>query len=48
MIVAFIDEHRERVVEGRRLGVEPIVATLRSAGEWSPAEWCTDPVSVSL
>ena len=32
MIVAFIDEHRERVVEGRRLGVEPIVDTLRSAG----------------
>lgn len=32
MIVAYIDEHRERVVEGRRLGVEPICEVLRSAG----------------
>jgi hypothetical protein len=24
VIVAYIDAHRERVVEGRRLGVEPI------------------------
>ncbi len=31
MIVAYIDEHRERVVEGRRLGVEPICEVLRSA-----------------
>jgi transposase InsO family protein len=32
VIVAYIDEHAERVVEGRRLGVEPIVEVLRSAG----------------
>ena len=31
MIVAYIDEHRERVVEGRRLGVEPICDVLRAA-----------------
>lgn len=31
MIVAYIDAHRERVVEGRRLGVEPICDVLRSA-----------------
>ena len=31
MIVAYIDEHRERVVEGRRLGVEPICEALSSA-----------------
>lgn len=31
MIVAYIDEHRERVVEGRPLGVEPIVEVLRTA-----------------
>lgn len=31
MIVAFIDENRERVVEGRRLGVEPICDVLRTA-----------------
>jgi putative transposase len=30
--VAYIDEHKDRVVEGRRLGVEPIVDALRSAG----------------
>lgn len=32
MTVAYIDEHKNRVVEGRRLGVEPIVDVLRSAG----------------
>lgn len=36
MIVTYIDEHRERVVDGRtgpiRLGVEPICDVLRSAG----------------
>lgn len=32
MITAYIDAHRERVVEGRRLGVEPICSVLRSAG----------------
>ena len=31
MIVAYIDAHRERVVEGRRLGVEPICEVLRAA-----------------
>ncbi|MDN5804560.1 MAG: IS3 family transposase [Microlunatus sp.] len=31
VIVAYIDEHRERVVEGRPLGVEPIVEVLRTA-----------------
>ena len=31
MIVAYIDAHRERVVEGRRLGVEPICEVLRTA-----------------
>jgi len=30
--VAYIDEHKDRVVEGRRLGVEPIITALRSAG----------------
>lgn len=32
MIVAYIDGHRERVVEGRRLGVEPICDILHGAG----------------
>ncbi len=36
MIVAYIDDHKDRVVEGPdgsiRLGVEPICDTLRSAG----------------
>lgn len=31
MIVAYVDEHRERVVEGRQLGVEPIIEVLRTA-----------------
>jgi putative transposase len=31
VIVAYIDAHRERVVEGRRLGVEPICDVLRTA-----------------
>ncbi len=31
MIVAYIDEHRERVVEGKPLGVEPIIEVLRKA-----------------
>lgn len=32
MIVAYVDAHRERVVEGQRLGVEPICDVLRTAG----------------
>jgi putative transposase len=32
VIVAFIDAHRHEVVEGRRLGVEPICTVLRQAG----------------
>jgi transposase InsO family protein len=32
VIVAYIDEHAERVVEGRRLGVEPICRVLATAG----------------
>ncbi len=32
MIVAYIEENRERFVEGRRLGVEPIVEVLSQAG----------------
>jgi hypothetical protein len=32
VIVAYLDEHADRVVEGRRLGVEPIIDALRSAG----------------
>jgi putative transposase len=32
VIVAYIDEHKDRVVEGRRLGVEPICAVLAKAG----------------
>ena len=36
----YIDEHRERVVEGRRLGVEPICEVLRSAGvEIAPSSY---------
>jgi putative transposase len=31
VIVAYIDAHRERVVDGRRLGVEPICQVLESA-----------------
>jgi putative transposase len=31
VIVAYIDEHKDRVVEGRRLGVEPICEVLRKA-----------------
>ncbi len=31
MIVAYVDAHKERVVEGRRLGVEPIIEVLRTA-----------------
>jgi putative transposase len=31
VIVAYIDAHRERVVEGRRLGVEPICEVLATA-----------------
>ncbi len=31
MIVAYIDEHKDRLVEGRRLGVEPICDVLRKA-----------------
>jgi putative transposase len=31
VIVAYIDAHRERVVEGRRLGVEPICEVPRAA-----------------
>lgn len=32
MVVEYIDAHRDRVVEGRRLGVEPICAVLKEAG----------------
>jgi transposase InsO family protein len=32
VIVAYLDEHRDRVVEGRRLGVEPICEVLCGAG----------------
>jgi putative transposase len=32
VIVACLDVHKDRVVEGRRLGVEPICDVLRSAG----------------
>ena len=32
MVVDYIDAHRDRIVEGRRLGVEPICRTLREAG----------------
>jgi len=32
VVVDYIDAHRDRVVEGRKLGVEPICAVLRSAG----------------
>ena len=32
MVVDYIDTHRDRVVEGRPLGVEPICAVLREAG----------------
>ena len=31
MIVAYIDTHRDRVVEGKPLGVEPIIGVLRTA-----------------
>jgi transposase InsO family protein len=38
--VAYIDAHKDRVVEGRRLGVEPIVEALRSAGvEIAPSSY---------
>ncbi len=32
VVVEYIDAHRDRVVEGRRLGVEPICAVLKDAG----------------
>lgn len=32
MVVDYIDSHRDRLVEGTRLGVEPICAVLRDAG----------------
>jgi putative transposase len=32
VLVDYIDQHRDRVVEGRKLGVEPICRVLRSAG----------------
>ncbi|MCE5289178.1 MAG: IS3 family transposase [Nocardiaceae bacterium] len=32
VIVAYIDEHKDREVDGRRLGVEPICTVLRTAG----------------
>ena len=31
-VIDYIDAHRDRVVEGRKLGVEPICAVLREAG----------------
>jgi putative transposase len=40
VIVAYVDEHKDRVVEGRRLGVEPIIDALRSAGvEIAPSSY---------
>lgn len=32
MVIEYIDNHRERVVEGKELGVEPICAVLKEAG----------------
>ncbi|WP_169775341.1 IS3 family transposase [Streptomonospora alba] len=32
MVIDYIDGHRDRVVEGKRLGVEPICAVLNQAG----------------
>ncbi|WP_227659627.1 IS3 family transposase [Georgenia subflava] len=32
VVVEYIDAHRDRIVEGRRLGVEPICAVLKEAG----------------
>ena len=32
VVVDYIDAHRDRVVEGKRLGVEPICAVLKDAG----------------
>lgn len=32
MVIEYIDGHRERVVEGKKLGVEPICAVLKEAG----------------
>ena len=32
MVVDYIDTHRDHIVEGRQLGVEPICAVLREAG----------------
>jgi putative transposase len=32
VVVDYIDRHRDRIVEGRKLGVEPICAVLREAG----------------
>ena len=32
MVIAYIDAYRERVVEGRKLGVEPICVVLNEAG----------------
>jgi hypothetical protein len=32
VVVDYIDAHRDRVVEGRPLGVEPICEVLRDAG----------------
>lgn len=49
MTVAYIDEHRERVVEGRRLGVEPICEVLRSAGvEIAPSSYYAAKVRPEL
>ncbi len=32
MVVEYIDGHRDRVVEGRKVGVKPICAVLNHAG----------------
>ena len=32
MVIDYIDHHRERVVEGKKLGVEPICRVLNEAG----------------
>ena len=36
-VVAFIDAHRDDVVEGRKLGVEPICTVLRAGCRWPRA-----------
>ena len=43
MVVDYIDTHRDRLVEGRELGVEPICAVLREAGvQIAPSTYYAD------